>query len=125
MTKGKGESAVQWFVECDAFTNESLERELSARGLGSDLVSKAVGVLGSDGKSHDVLAIPSSFVRRLMAARANDHRFKFRIFKRNGPEGVIFPADFLEKKPIGQTGKFRSAAARLNAIMAARAAKVR
>lgn len=116
MTEGRSEkSAVQWFVECDPFTNESLERELSARGLGSDLVSAKVGIMGSDGKPHDVLAIPSGFVRRLMAAKANDRRFKFRIFKRNGAEGVIYPADFLGKKPpSSELAKARAFAERLN-----------
>jgi len=113
-TKGN-RPAVQWFVECDPFTNESLERELSARGLGSDQVSAEVGLMGSDGKPHDVLAIPSGFVRRLMAARANDRRFKFRIFKRNGAEGVISPADFLGKKPpSGEMARAHAFVGRLN-----------
>lgn len=111
----KKKPTVQWFVECDPFTNESLERELSARGLGSDSVSAEVGLMGSDGKPHDVLAIPSGFVRRLMAARANDRRFKFRIFKRNGAEGVISPADFLEKKALSsEAAKARAFVERLN-----------
>ncbi len=111
----EGTSAVQWFVECDTFTNESLERELSARGLGSDLVSAEVGLMGSDGKPHDVLAIPSGFVRRLMAAKANDSRFKFKIFKRNGAEGVIYPADFLTKKrPSSELAKAQAFVERLN-----------
>lgn len=114
MTETK-RSAVQWFVECDPFTNESLERELSARGLGSDQVSAMVGLMGSDGKSHDVLAIPSGFVRRLMTARANDRRFKFHIFKRNGAEGVIYPADFLMKKPVlSEVVKARAFVERVN-----------
>jgi hypothetical protein len=123
--EAKALPVVQWFVECDAFTNESLERELSARGLGSDAVSKEVGALGSDGKLHDVLAIPSGFVRRLMAARANDRRFKFRIFKRNGPNGLLSPADFLDQKPAGQRKKLQSVAARLNEILDAKAAKAK
>lgn len=116
MVKVKGDKpTVQWFVECDPFTNESLERELSARGLGSDLVSAEVGLMGSDGKPHDVLAIPSGFVRRLMVARVNDRRFKFRIFKRNGAEGVIYPADFLGKKPLpSEAAKARAFVERLN-----------
>lgn len=123
--KAKALPTVQWFVECDVFTNESLERELSARGLGSDAVSKEVGVLGNDGKPHDVLAIPSGFVRRLKAARANDHRYKFRIFKRNGPNGLLSPADFLDKKPVSQMKEREGAAARLNEILEAKAAKAK
>ncbi len=116
-------SPVQWFVECDAFTNESLERELSARGLGSDAISKYVDMLGSDGKSHDVLSIPSSFVRRLMATKTNDGRYVFRLWKRNGSDGLLSPADFLNQGAMRRTKSFRSAADRLNAILAAKAAK--
>lgn len=118
--KEKASRSVQWFVECDAFTNESLERELSARGLGSDHVSKHVDMPGSDGKPHDVLAIPSSLVRRLKAAKANDGRFHFRFWKRNGPNGVISPADFVEKKPLSQTAEVRRVIARLSAIKKAK-----
>ena len=116
MVQARGRNrVVQWFVECDAFTNESLERELAARGLGSDVVSAEIGLLGSDGKPHDVLAIPSVFVRRLMAARANDRRFKFRIFKRNSAGGVIYPADFLlKKRPSSEAAKARAFVERLN-----------
>ena len=123
--RAKALPTVQWFVECDAFTNESLERELSARGLGSDAVSKEVGVLGSDGKLHDVLAIPGGFVRRLKAARANDHRYKFRIFKRNGPNSLLSPADFIDKKPARQMKEQEGIAARLNKILEAKAVKAK
>ncbi len=114
--KEKASRLVQWFVECDAFTNESLERELSARGLGSDHVSKHVDMPGSDGKLHDVLAIPSNFVRRLKDAKANDRRFQFRFWKRNGSKGVVYPADFVEKKPLSRTAEAQRIIARLDAI---------
>lgn len=119
----KEKPPVQWFVECDAFTNESLEAELSARGLGSDHVSRYVDMPGSDGKPHDVLGIPSGFVKRLMAAKARDSRYVFRLWKRNGPEGAIYPADFLGQKKLFQTAKFKAAVARLEEIKEAKAAK--
>lgn len=75
---------VQWFVECDTFTNESIERELSARGLESDAISAHFDALGNDGKLHNVLGIPSTFIKMLKGAKVNDTRFQFRFWKRNG-----------------------------------------
>lgn len=95
--KGGEKSPTQWFVECDPFSNESVERALSECGI-SDAESKFVGISGSDGKKHDVVMIPPEFVKKLRAAKRGDRRFRFRFFKRNGPEGVIYPADFLERK---------------------------
>jgi hypothetical protein len=91
------ESLVQWFVECDPFGNESLARALAEQGIG-DAENKHVGMLGSDGKEHDVWQVPAGFVTRLRQAKRGDGRFAFRFFVRNGPEGPIRPADFLEKK---------------------------
>lgn len=113
---------VQWFVECDPFTNESLERELAERGLGHDHVSKHVGMMGSDGKRHDVLAIPAAFIKKLRAAQKHDPRFVFNFWKRNGPEGDIHPADFLKQGSLQRTAPVKSAAARLDELMAKRRA---
>ena len=115
MFKEKG-SLVQWFVECDAFTNESIESELASRGLGSDAISRYTDMAGSDGKPHDVLLIPSTFIKKLKSAKSNDQRFRFRFWKRNGSKGLIHPADFVEKKSISETEKFRAVARRLNEI---------
>lgn len=93
-----GKSSVQWFVECDAFTNESIEQELASRGLGHDAISRYADMAGSDGKLHDVLLIPSTFVKKLKSVGSNDKRFQFRFWKRNGSKGIISPADFVERK---------------------------
>lgn len=117
MTESTEKTAVQWFVECDPFTNESLESGLAEYGI-SDAESKFVGVPGSDSRKHDVILIPSSFVKKLRAAKQCDKRFKFRFWKRNGPEGIIYPADFVEKKaPIK---KLREAEERLKEIRVAK-----
>ncbi|HCJ45865.1 MAG: hypothetical protein GW815_03275 [Candidatus Moranbacteria bacterium] len=120
MSKESGKSTVQWFVECDAFTNESIERELALRGIGYDSISRYPDMVGSDGKSHDVLLIPSTFVKKLKSARVNDKRFRFRFWKRNGSRGTMYPADFVEKKPISETEKFRAIAKRLSEISIAK-----
>src|SRR3989344_4488180 len=87
----------QWFVECgDAFSNESLTGMLAEQGI-TDAESKCVGILGSDGRKHNVFRIPSRFVTLLRSAKRGDARFKFRFFKRSGNAGVIYPADFVEK----------------------------
>jgi hypothetical protein len=123
MSDVKKAKPVQWFVECDTFTNEALERELAERGLGHDSVSKHIGMEGSDGKPHDVLAVPAPFIRKLLAAKKRDSRFVFKFWKRNGPEGVISPGDFLKDQGVRRTAPVKSAAAQLNAIVAKRAGK--
>jgi len=112
----RSKQPVQWFVECDAFTNESIEQELASRGLGSDALSAKRDVLGSDGKLHDVLCIPSTFVTMLKSAKKNDRRFQFRFWKRNGSQGIISPADFVEQWPLSQTEKVQRILARLEAL---------
>jgi len=49
---------------------------------------------------HDVLLISSGLVKRLKSAKANDGHFHFRFWKRNGQNGDISPADFVEKEPL-------------------------
>ncbi len=113
-------SLVQWFVECDVFTNESIEQELASRGLGHDSISRYPDMIGSDGKLHDVLLIPGTFVKKLKSARLNDRRFQFRFWKRNSSKGTIYPADFVEQKPLSETEKFRAIAKRLSEISLAK-----
>lgn len=122
MDDAKKVKPVQWFVECDTFTNEALEQELAARGLGHDYVSKHVGMMGSDGRPHDVLEIPAPFIKKLRAAKKRDSRFVFKFWKRNGSEGDISPADFLKERGVRDTKVVKSAAARLNEITAKRQA---
>lgn len=109
--------AVQWFVECNPFSNESVQRALAEQGIG-DAESKYVGMLGSDGKEHDVILIPSNFVTKLREAKQGDKRFKLRFFKRNGSEGVIYSADFVEKR--SPTKKLREAEERLKEVQSKR-----
>ena len=88
----------EWFLKCsNPFTNESVAAALADRAIG-DGESKAVAMLGNDGKEHDVLRVPAYLIQIFLNAKLGDPRFKFRIFKRDGPEGVIRPADFLENK---------------------------
>lgn len=93
--------SVQWFVECNPFSNESLQSALAEHGI-SDAESKQVEELGSDGKPHDVTQIPGNFVKMMRAAKQGDKRHKFRFWKRNGSEGVIYPADFVETKTLAK-----------------------
>lgn len=98
MTERAKQSEVQWFVECgNPFSNESVTCMLAEIGIG-DAESKYPSMLGSDGKPHDVILIPSDFVKKIRAAKQGDSRFKYRFFKRNGKNGVISPADFLERR---------------------------
>lgn len=94
--KGGEKPLVQWFVECGLFANESVESALAEWGI-SDAESKHAGILGNDGKKHDVIQIPAGFVKKVRGAKQADVRFKFRFWKRNGEEGKIYPADFVEK----------------------------
>lgn len=111
----KTKSTVQWFVECNPFSNESLQRALAEHAI-NDAESKHIGVFGSDGKPHDVTRIPASFVKKLLTAKQGDKRFNFRFFKRNGTRGVIYPADFLEKPRMDK--KLREAREQLTEILA-------
>ena len=93
------DAGVQWFVECrgDLMSNESLAVALAEIGIDADEV-RHPGMLGNDGRHHDVWQVPSDFVKKLRAAKRGDKRFQFRFWKRNGSEGKIYPADFIEKR---------------------------
>ncbi|MDP3957801.1 MAG: hypothetical protein Q8Q10_04885 [bacterium] len=94
--KGKEKPRGQWFMECGNFSNESVQRELAEWGI-SDYESKHPKMPGSDGKKHDVIEVPSSFVKKARDAKQTDERFKFRFWKRNSAKGKIYPADFVEQ----------------------------
>jgi hypothetical protein len=114
-------SKEQWFAECgNMISNESLAMSLAEIGI-SEAEAKHPGMQGSDGKKHDVWQIPSDFVKKLRSANQSDSRFKYRFWKRNGSEGVIYPADFVEKpKPSKELQK---AKAKLKKIRAKAAKK--
>lgn len=98
MTKNAKEVDVQWFVYCGnkQIPNESLAAALNEIGI-TEAEAKHPGMQCSDGKKRDVWHIPANFVDKLRAAKQSDARYAFRFFKRNGSEGVIYPADFIEK----------------------------
>lgn len=99
------DKSVQWFVECgDAFTNEALAMVMAAQGRGG-ADSQSALVQGTDGKSHSVWRIPGTLVTRLRREKSENKRYRFSFFKRQGAEGPISPAKFLEQRRLSSAMK--------------------
>jgi hypothetical protein len=107
----------QWFVEpLDYFTNKVIAEVLAREGLVDE--SEQVGVMDSGGKVHNLWRVPGGKILFLKRAKRNEPRFKFRFWSRSGKNGVISPADFLEKRRHSK--KTKSAMRHLAAMTANR-----
>lgn len=90
----------QWFVECNTVDNELLASFLSQHGLGTD-DNQHIGMLDSEGKSHDVWEVPGHLMERLKQAkflRRNDPLFRFKFWKRDNRGQPLRSANFLETR---------------------------
>jgi hypothetical protein len=90
-------SDTQWFVEpLDYFTNEAIARVLAREGLVDE--AEQVGVVDKYGKVHNLWRVPGGKIQLLHRAKKTESRFQFRFWLRNGQNGIINPADFIEKR---------------------------
>lgn len=113
----------QWFVECNnPDDGVRLRKYLALHGIGDE--NMLVGEVGSDGRPHDVIEVPGSFITKLRDAKRfkrTDPIFRFRFWKREGRYGTLFPADFIEKRR--EMTVVRKAKARLKEIQDAKVAE--
>ncbi len=94
-------TSTQWFVEYkNPDDGVRLREYLSLHGIGDE--NTLIGEMGSDGRMHDVIEVPGSFITKLRDAKYHkrtDPIFRFRFWKRSGRHGTLAPADFIEKRP--------------------------
>ncbi len=98
----------QWFVEVkSADDNVNLRTYFAQDSTGDENMLR--GVMGTDGRPHDVFQVPNSAVGRLrdqkLAKNGIDPIFRFRFWKRDNPNQKIRPADFLEKRHVSNQVK--------------------
>ena len=113
----------QWFVEYkNPDDGVRLREYLALHSIGDE--NTLVGEVGSDGRPHDVIEVPGSFITKLREAKyqkRTDPIFRFRFWKRDGQNGTLFPADFIEKRP--EMAAVKRAKERLAEILDAKAAE--
>lgn len=113
--------AVEWFAQCqNSDSNRALGEALAAHGFGYEGVSECKAVRCHDGRRRKFFRLPDGFVTLVLASKEGSDVLKFRLWKRNGPNAKAYPGDFLEQGKLKQKKPYRSAAARLKAIKAAR-----
>ncbi len=114
----------EWFAEClNHNSNNALAAALAAIGLGHEGVGTNVEVLCHDNRTRSMFRIPSSYVQKIKRVMRGNDVLRFRFWKRAHHDVPAYPADFVERKGARQSSKFKSAAARLEAIKGARVAK--
>lgn len=96
-------TSTQWFVECkkNPDDNTRLREFLALHSVGDEC--ELAGVLGTDGRPHDVIHLPNEFVSRLRDAKfakRADPIFRFRFWKRTEGSKKISPADFIEQRYV-------------------------
>lgn len=89
---------VEWFVECIGLaSNEALARALNEIGIG-DAEAKYPDMPVSNGRTLDLIRIPSRHIRKLREEMRGNSSLKFRFFKRNGSRGPVSSADFVMRR---------------------------
>lgn len=115
----------EWFAESgNTNSNNGLAEALAAQGLGYDSVGKNEEVLCHDGKKRPMFCIPGAFVQRIIRAKQGSDVLRFKFWKRAHRDVPAYPMDFVEQGGgAKRSAKFKSAAAKLAALKAARATK--
>ena len=94
-SSGKSKAQTQWFAfDLDANTNEWLAKQLSQTTDVYDMVNQVKDHTGHNRQGYHV----SFGIVTLLKNSRSQFGFKFRIYKRQGINGKIYPADFLDKK---------------------------
>jgi hypothetical protein len=87
----------RWFLECDPNDNEAVARFLSQEGIMEE--NMHVGLKDKDGGKHNLWEIPATMVTYFRDAKqVCGGQFHFRFWKRDTPHGVVYRADFLERR---------------------------
>ena len=115
----------EWFAECgNNDSNNRLADALAAQGYGYDSVGKNEQVLCHDGKERPLFCIPSAFARRIIRAKKGSNVLEFCLWKRDHADVPAYRMDFIEQGGgVRGSAKFKSGAAKLAALKAARATK--
>jgi hypothetical protein len=91
----KSKVQTRWFAfDLDANTNEWLAKQLAETTEVYDIVRRTKDHEGDDRQGY---CISFDMVTLLKSSRGQ-FDFKFKIYKRQGRNGQIYPADFLDKK---------------------------
>jgi len=91
----KPKTQTQWFAfDLDANTNEWLAKQLAETTEVYDIVRR---IKDYEGHNRQGYCISFDMVTLLKSSRGQ-FDFKFKIYKRQGRNGQIYPADFLDKK---------------------------
>ena len=91
----KTKASTQWFAfDLDANTNEWLAKQLAQT---TDVYEAMADIKDHMGHVRRGYQISFDIVRLLKNSRSQ-FNFKFRIYKKQGLNGKIYPADFLDKK---------------------------
>ena len=115
----------EWFAECgNNDSNNRLAEALAAQGFGYDCLGKNEKVLCRDGKNRPMFCIPGAFVRQMIGAKQGSNVLRFKFWKRAHRDVAAYPMDFIEQGGgVKRSASFKSAAAKLAAVKAARVAK--